>query len=99
MWEMIMFVFCRIAEDFLPQTNKGLVGCGGVALEFSLCPIPGVELGHRGGKLSHNAALFFHFATHSFDNPAACSPEASCWPESVFCSIFIEPSFRMAGPQ
>jgi len=63
MWEMIMWVFCRIAEDFLPLANKGLVGCGGgVALEFSLCSDPGVESGHRGGKPSHNTALFFHFA-------------------------------------
>ena len=25
MWEMIMFVFSRIADDFLPLTNKGLL--------------------------------------------------------------------------
>ena len=41
-----------IAEDFLPLTNKGLVGLRGVALEFSLSgELEGGKEGHRGGKL------------------------------------------------
>ena len=49
--------------------------------------------------MSHNAALFFQFANASFDKAASGPLRFHVWPESVFWSIFIELSFRVAEPQ
>ena len=94
-WEMIMFVFCCIAEHFLPLAHKGLVGCGGVILLFFVFMRSPLQRREESLPSCHTRWLFLFQS-----DTAAWSLEVSCLAKIGFLGHFYrDQRFRVVGPQ
>ena len=92
-----MFVFCRIAEHFLPLAHKGLVGFGRVNLLFFVFMRSPLQRREESFPVVTRGGFFFFNLS---SDTAAWSLEVSCLAKIGFLGHFYrDQRFRVVGPQ